>query len=87
MSYSVNSIPRKQLTPVDDSSGATIELVLSDGALREMMPKLDDEEAKVKYWKRNRKPNSLEVGDLVKVKGELRERWNIRRIHVMKLGI
>lgn len=72
---------------MDDSSGATIELVLSDDALRIMMPKLDDEEAKVKYWKHDRRSNSLEVGDLVKVKGELRERWNVRRIHVMKLGI
>ena len=72
---------------MDDSSGATIELLLSDEIHRAMLPTIEDEEKKEKNWIYNRKAGSVEVGDLIKVKGELHERWKIRKIRVMKLGI
>jgi len=76
------------LISVDDSSGATIEVVLSENEHRSMMPSMEHEEKKGKEaWGWKHKPNSLEVGDLIKVKGELRERWSIRRLYAMKLGM
>jgi hypothetical protein len=72
---------------VDDSSGVTIELVISEEEHRKKMPDIDDEEIQQRLWKRRRKPGHLDIGSLIKVKGEIRENWNIRKIHVMKLGI
>jgi hypothetical protein len=79
--------PSNGIDVVDDSSGATIELVLSDDAHRAMLPSINDEEEKEKQWIRPRRLHSLELGDLIKVKGELRERWNVRKLQVMKLGM
>jgi hypothetical protein len=61
-------------------------LVVSEGGIREVVSTgLTEEEARV--WKRRRKAGVVEVGDLIKVKGEIQEKWKIRRILVMKLGI
>jgi len=72
---------------VDDSSGETIELVVTQDEHRSMMPDLEDQEIQERLWKRRRKPGRIEVGSLIKVKGEIQEKWKIRKIHVMKLGI
>ena len=72
---------------MDDSSGATIELVVSDEEQRKKKPDIEDEERQERLWKRRRKPGHMDIGSLIKVKGEIREKWNIRKIHVMKLGI
>jgi Telomere regulation protein Stn1 len=72
---------------VDDSSGETIELVIAQEEHRKMMPDRDDDEKQERLWKRRRKPGHVDVGSLIKVKGEIIERWNVRKIHVMKLGI
>lgn len=72
---------------MDDSSGETIELVVPKDKYESMMPKLEDQEMQERLWKRRRKPGTIDVGSLIKVKGEIREKWKIRKIHVMKLGI
>jgi hypothetical protein len=72
---------------VDDSSGQTIELVVTQGGHRLMMPDRDFDEAQERLWKRSRKPGRIDVGSLIKVKGEIREKWKIRKIDVMKMGI
>ena len=51
-----------------------------------MMPKHEEDEEEEKLWKRARKPGRIAVGDTIKVKGELVEKWNVRKIHIMKLG-
>jgi hypothetical protein len=71
---------------VDDSSGETIELVVTQDEHRAMIPSQEDEEAQARLWKRRPKAGKIEVGSLIKVKGEIREKWTIRKIHVMKLG-
>jgi hypothetical protein len=72
---------------VDDSSGETIELVIAQEEHRKMMPDRDDDEAQERLWKRRRKHGHIDVGSLIKVKGEIIERWHVRKVHVMKLGI
>jgi hypothetical protein len=72
---------------VDDSSGETIELVVGKEEHRKMMPDREDEETQERLWKRRVKPGKLDVGILIKVKGEIVEKWGIRKLHVMKLGI
>lgn len=72
---------------MDDSSGETIELIIAQDEHRSMMPDREDEEAQERLWKRRRKEGRLGVGSLIKVKGEIREKWKVRKIHVMKLGI
>ena len=72
---------------VDDSSGETIELVITKDENRSMMPDREYEEAQERLWKRTRKAGRVDVGSLIKVKGEIQEKWKIRKIHVMKLGI
>jgi len=71
---------------VDDSSGETIELVVSEEEHRRMMPDTEDNEMQERLWKRRRKEGRVHVGSLIKVKGEIREKWKIRKIKVMKLG-
>lgn len=78
-------IPSSDL--VDDSSGATIELVISKEEHRRKMPDVEYDERQERLWKRRRKPGHMDVGTLIKVKGEIQEKWNIRKINVMKLGI
>jgi hypothetical protein len=70
----------------DDASGAAIELFVTQEEHRAMMPDYEDDERQEKSWKRKRKTGRIAVGDIIKVKGELLETWNIRKIHVMKLG-
>jgi hypothetical protein len=72
---------------VDDSSGETIELVITQDEHRSMMPDLEDQEMQERLWKRRQKSGRIDVGSLIKVKGEIQEKWKIRKIHVMKLGI
>ena len=74
------------LLTVDDSSGATIELVLTHQEHRDMFPKADYEEYQERLWKRTMKPGNIYIGSLIKVKGEIQETWQMRKIHVMKLG-
>lgn len=50
------------------------------------MPDRDDEEQQERLWKRRRKPGTIDVGSLIKVKGEIREHWGVQKVHVMKLG-
>ena len=52
-----------------------------------MMPDRDFDEGQERLWKRRRKPGTIDVGSLIKVKGEIREKWKIRKIDVMKMGI
>ena len=80
------SFQKVWLTEVDDASGETIELVVQQQEHRAMMPDRDDEEFQARLWKRRRKAGRIEVGDLIKVKGELLEKWKVRRLNVMKLG-
>src|SRR5277367_1776049 len=75
------------LTEVDDSSGETIELVVQQEEHRLMMPDHVDEEKQARLWKRRRKSGRIDVGDLIKVKAEMVEKWNVRKLNVMKLGI
>ena len=72
---------------VDDSSGETIELVIMQEEHRLMMPDLEHERGEERLWKKTRQSGRVEVGSLIKVKGELKEKWEIRKIHVMKMGI
>ena len=72
---------------VDDASGETIEIVMEEEQHRAMMPDQEDEELQARLWKRGRKPGRIDVGDVIKVKGELVEKWKVRRLKVMKLGI
>lgn len=51
-----------------------------------MMPDTEDDEMQERLWKRRRKEGRIYVGSLIKVKGEIREKWKIRKIKVMKLG-
>lgn len=73
---------------MDDSSGDTIELVISKEKeeIRRKMPDVTYDERQERLWKRRRKPGHLDIGSLIKVKGEIQEKWNIRKINVMKLG-
>lgn len=71
---------------MDDSSGKTIELVLTEDKHMNMIPNQEDEEKQARAWKRTPRTGEVEVGSLIKVKGEIREKWSIRKIHVMKLG-
>ena len=50
------------------------------------MPNYEEDEFQERLWKRRRKEGRLHVGSLIKVKGEIREKWKVRKIHVMKLG-
>lgn len=75
------------LTVVDDASGETIELIVTQQNHRDMMSDAEDEEKQERSWTRRREPGKINLGSLVKVKGEIEEKWNIRRIQVMKLGI
>jgi hypothetical protein len=87
MSFYVRTQIDGLLTEVDDSSGETIELVVQQEDHRAMMPDHEYEEKQARLWKRRRKPGSIDVGDLIKVKGEMVERWRVRKVNVMKLGI
>ena len=75
------------LTLVDDASGETIELIVTQQNHRDMLPNAEDEEKQDRSWIRRRGPGKINLGSLIKVKGEIEEKWNIRRIQVMKLGI
>jgi hypothetical protein len=72
---------------VDDASGETIELILSQKEHRDLLTNSEEEEQRERYWKYTQKPKTIYLGSLVKVKGELIERWHVRKIQVMKLGI
>jgi hypothetical protein len=74
------------LIEVDDGSGATIDLMVTEEEHRDMMPDYEYDEKQEKLWKRKRKPGRVAIGDTIKVKGELYEKWTIK-IKVMKLGI
>jgi len=52
-----------------------------------MMPDREFDEGQERVWKRRRKPGRVDVGSIIKVKGEMKEKWKIRKIHVMKMGI
>src|SRR5437762_8437984 len=52
-----------------------------------MMPDREFDEGQERVWKRRRKPGRIDVGSIIKVKGEMKEKWKIRKIHVMKMGI
>jgi hypothetical protein len=71
---------------VDDSSGETIELVATKDEHKKMVPDQEYEEKQARLWKRRPKAGIIEVGSLIKVKGEIQEKWSVRKIHVMKLG-
>jgi len=86
MSFYVCTPAIVSLTKVDDASGETIELVVEQEDLRAMMPDQEYDERQLRLWKRRRKPGRIDVGDLIKVKGELVEKWKVRRLNVMKLG-
>ena len=72
---------------IDDSSGATIEVVLSRDEDKRKLPDYEGQEEQERYWKRSIKQGILDVGTLVKVKGELREKWRVRKLKGLKLGI
>jgi len=63
---------------LDDSSGATIEVVLDDTS------KFPKEEKQ--YWKPP-KTSGMDVGTCVQVKGELVEKWRIRKLRALKVGM
>ena len=72
---------------MDDSSGETIELLVTDGELMRKKPDRDDQDYQSRLWKRRLKPETMDVGSLIKVKGEIVERWGIRKIQAMKIGM
>lgn len=72
---------------LDDSSGATIEVILTRDEDKAKWVNYEDQENQERYWKPPQKSGILDVGTLVKVKGELREKWRVRKLHALKLGI
>lgn len=64
-----------------------MELVVTEEEHRRIMPNYEEDGFQERLWKRRRKEGRLRVGILIKVKGEIREKWKVRKIGVMKLGM